>query len=149
MHYYSCWTTEMMTWTGSADGWVWACRLTFLPVNRVDWWVPYHITINSSWIHWQHLPGLTGFRKHRVMLQVNPGSIHADMLGYWSVKCIWGWPSWKAVTEPNSAVHGFPRKPEHFLSSKSSWTPETQANGALRRHLVEFLVLNSAFGKWL
>ena len=38
-----------------------------------------------------------------------------------------------------------------FLS-KSSWTPETQPNDALRGRLVEFLVFNSAFGRhrhWL
>ena len=45
-------------------------------------------------------------------------------------------------------LHGFPRKPEHFFSSKSSWTPETQPNDAYRRHLVEFLVFNSVFGRW-
>ena len=35
----------------------------------------------------------------------------------------------------------------HFFSGKSSWTPETQPNDALRRRLVEFLVFNSAFGR--
>ena len=62
--------------------------------------------------------------------------------------CISQRPSWTLETQPNSAVHGFPRKPEHFFSSKSSWTPETQPNDALRRRLVEFLVFNSAFGRW-
>ena len=37
----------------------------------------------------------------------------------------------------------------HFFSSKSSLTPETQPNDYLRRRLVEFLVFNSAFGRWL
>ena len=39
-----------------------------------------------------------------------------------------------------------------LFSGKSSWTPETQPNDALRRRLVEFLVFNSAFGRqrhWL
>ena len=37
----------------------------------------------------------------------------------------------------------------HFFSSKSSWTRETQPNDALRCRLVEFLVFNSAFSRWL
>ena len=52
----------------------------------------------------------------------------------------------------NKILHGFSRKLNHFFSSKSSWTPKTQPNDALRRRLVEFLVFNSAFGRhrhWL
>ena len=46
-----------------------------------------------------------------------------------------------------SKLHGFSRKLNHLFSSKSSWTPKTQPNDALRRRLVEFLVFNSAFGR--
>ena len=48
--------------------------------------------------------------------------------------------------EEQYSRHVFPRKPGHFFSSKSSWTPETQPT--LRRLLVEFLVFNSAFGRY-
>ena len=46
-----------------------------------------------------------------------------------------------------SRVHVFHHKMGLYFSSKSSRTPKTQPNDALRRRLVEFLVFNSAFGR--
>ena len=58
------------------------------------------------------------------------------------------------IQEPLKPVYIFddctfsPRQPEYSFSSKSILTPETQPNDALRHRLVEFLLFNSAFGRW-
>ena len=83
--------------------------------DAVNWWVQCFLASMDRQHPNQSFLDELAANASRKILPVHPGSTDSDVIGYLSINRIY---------------------------RRSSWTPETQANGAVRRRLVEFLVFN-------
>ena len=88
--------------------------------DAVNWWVQCFLASMDRQHPNQSFLDELAANASRKILPVHPGSTDSDVIGYLSINRIY---------------------------RRSSWTPETQANGAVRRRLVEFLVFNSIYVK--